>query len=71
MNIKEKHFCPNIFMNMNYSYRTTMYESIFAQMYTMYIFLVKKYFFPFLLKKFHGKNTFIHCSRITVAHVHV
>ena len=32
----------NINMNMSYSSLTTMYESIFAQ---MYIFLVEKYFF--------------------------
>ena len=32
----------NIYMNMNYSYLTTMYESIFTRMYTI---LVEKYFF--------------------------
>ena len=44
----------NIYMNMNYSSLTTMYESIFAQ---MYIFLVEKYIFAILAKKdFHGKK---------------
>ena len=38
----------NIYMYMNYSSLTTMYESIFAQ---MYIFLVEKYFWQFWLKK--------------------
>ena len=33
-------------MNMNYNYLTTIYESIFAQMYK---FLVEKYIFPILL----------------------
>ena len=65
-------------MNINYSYWTTMYESSFAQ---MYIFLVEKYFLQFLLQNcfmvksnnyIHlGQTTFIHCSRITVVHVHV
>ena len=34
-------------MNMSYSYPTTMYESIFAQ---MYIFVVEKYVLQVLLK---------------------
>ena len=40
-------FRENICMNMKYSYSTTMYESVFAQ---IYIFLVEKYFLQFLLK---------------------
>ena len=41
-------------MNMDYSSLTTMYESMFAQ---MYIFLVEKYFLQFWLKmNFHGKK---------------
>ena len=39
-------FRENISKNMNYIDSTTMYESIFVQ---MYIFLVEKYFLPFLL----------------------
>ena len=34
-------------MNMSYSYPTTMYESIFAQ---MYIFVMEKYFLQVLIK---------------------
>ena len=60
-------------MNMNYSSLTTMYESIFAQ---MYIFLVEKYFLPevsvFLTKlpflfvqvNFHTSKSF--CDRRTL-----
>ena len=71
-------------MNMNYSYLTTMYESILAQ---MYVFLVLFTIFDFyhennfkqkLQKIFFnhkyvylGKNTLIHCSRIIVVHIHV
>ena len=71
-------------MNMNYSYPTTMYESILAQ---MYAFLVLFTFFAFYHEKdfkqkfqeifFYqkdvhlGENTFIHCSWITVVHVYV
>ena len=44
----------NIYMNMNYSSLTTMYESMVTQ---MYIFLVEKYFFAILAKtNFHGKQ---------------
>ena len=47
-------FRENIYINMNYSYPTTMYESIFAQ---MYIFIVEKYFFAiFALIKFMVKS---------------
>ena len=65
-------------MNMNYNSLTSMYESMFTQ---MYIFLVEKYFLQFWLKEIYGKqqkyrkyvhlgqHTFIHCSRITVDHV--
>ena len=70
-------------MDMNYCYPTTMYESIFAQ---MYVFLVEKYFFlqflihfVFVVSNLTGSvshnfcmdsNTpFIHCSHISVVHV--
>ena len=71
-------------MNMNYSSLNTMYESMFTQ---MYIFLVEKYFLQFWLKQIFmvssencklyqkyihlGQNTLIHCTRISVVHVHV
>ena len=71
-------------MNMNYSYLTTMYESILAQ---MYVFLVLFIFFAFYHQKhfkqklqkkifYHkyvylGNITLIHCSRIIVGHIHV
>ena len=71
-------------MNMNYSSLTTMYESILAY---LYIFMVEKCILQFWLKNifmvkskkiksyqkyiYLGKNNFIHCSRITVVHVHV
>ena len=42
-------FKKSIHKNMNYSSLTTMYESIFAE---MYIFLVEKYFLQFWLKIF-------------------
>ena len=69
---------------MNFTYPTTMYTSILAQ---MYVFLVLFTIFAFnhekeikqkLQKIFFyqkyvhlGKNTFIHCSRITVVHNYV
>ena len=44
----------NIYINMNYSSLTTMYESMFTE---MYIFLVEKYFFAILAKiNFQGKK---------------
>ena len=71
-------------MNMNYSYPTSMYESILAQ---MYVFLVlftifafyQEFFFSqnckkifFYQKYVHlGEHTLIHCSQITVVHIHV
>ena len=71
-------------MNMSYSYPNTMYESILAQ---KYVFLVLFTIFAFYHENFFkqkwkkiffyqkyvhlGENTFIHCSRITVVHVHV
>ena len=71
-------------MNMNYSNPTTMYESIFAQMYvllvlfTIFAFYHENIYKPKLhQKKFYhkyvhlGKNTLIHCSKRTVVHVHV
>ena len=71
-------------MNMNYSNPTTMYESIFAQMFeflvlfTILAFYYEKYFKPKLPKMFFyqkyvqlGENTLIHCSQRTVVHVHI
>ena len=71
-------------MNMNYSYPTIMYESILAKMYvflvlfTIFAFYHEKSFKQklqnifFYQKYVHlGKNTFIHCSRITVLHIYV
>ena len=66
-------------MNMNYSYPTTMYESILAQ---MYVFLVLFTIFAFYHEKlrkifFYQKyvhldeNTLIHCSQRILGHVHV
>ena len=71
-------------MNMSYSYPTSMYERILVQ---KYVFLVLFTIFAFYHESFlskigkkiffyqkyvHlGENTFIHCSRITVIHVHV
>ena len=71
-------------MNMNYSYPTTMYESILAQIYvflvlfTIFAFYNENLFKTKLQKIFFyqkyvhlGKNTLIHCSQRTVVHVHV
>ena len=74
----------NATMNMNYSYLTTMYESILAQ---MYVFLVLFTIFAFYHEKnckqklqklffYHkyvylGKITLIHCSQIILVHIHV
>ena len=71
-------------MNMNYSNPTTMYESIFAQMYVLlalfknFAFYHEKNFKPKLQKIFFyqkyvhlGNYTLIHCSQKTVVHVHV
>ena len=71
-------------MNMNYSYPTTMYESVLAQ---MYVFLVLFTFFAFYHKiifsqnckkiffcqdyVYLGEHTLIHCSQRTVVHIHV
>ena len=66
-------------MNINYTYLTTMYESISAQ---MYIFLVKLItifaekvgHFTSFLRHYYCMDTnsrFIHCSRITVVHVNI
>ena len=70
-------------MNMNYSYPATVYESILPQMYvflvsfTIFAFYHEQIFKQKLQKIFFyhkyvhlGKNTFIHCSRITVVHIH-
>ena len=74
----------NVNMNMNYSYLTTMYESILAQIYvflvlfTMFAFYHEKKIKQKLEKSFFyqkyvhlGKNTFSHCSSITVIQFHV
>ena len=70
-------------MNMNYSNLTTMYESIFAQMYvllvlfTIFAFYHEIVFKPKLQIFFYqkyvylGENTLIHCSQRTVVHVYV
>ena len=68
-------------MNMKYSYPTTMYESILAQMYvflvvfTIFAFYRENCFKPKLPKKNSTRNmyenTLIHCSQRTVVHVHV
>ena len=71
------------FMSMNYNYPTTIFRSIFAQMYK---FLVEKYIFTILLMNFSrsnctivnntrnafdvGHNTSKYCSQIIVVHVH-
>ena len=70
-------------MNMKNSYPTTMFESILAQMYVFMVFLHFTAFYhekDFMQKLpnifFYqncvqsGKNTFIHCSQITVMHIH-
>ena len=65
-------------MNMNYSYPTTIYESILTQ---IYVFLVLFFFFYheqiiskigniYFSNRNLGKNTFIYCSEIIVIHVH-
>ena len=70
-------------MNMNYNYPTTIFRSIFAQMYK---FLVEKYIFTIFAHEFFkvkikkcklyqkyiylGQNTSKHCSKIIVVHVH-
>ena len=68
-------------MNMNYSYLTTLYESILAQMYeflvffTIFSFYHEKHFkqkiFFYHKYVYLGKNTLIHCSRIIAVHIHV
>ena len=71
-------------MNINYNYQTTIFRSIFAQMYK---FLVEKYIFSNFayelfkvkMKKnvnntkntiYLGQNTSKYCSQIIVVHVH-
>ena len=71
-------------MNMNYSYPTTMYESILAQMcvflvlFTIFAFYRENLFLPKLQKIFFykqyvhlGEHSLIHCSQRTVVHIHV
>ena len=71
-------------MNMNYSYPTTMYESILAQMcvllvlFTIFAFYRENLFLPKLQKLFFykqyvhlGEHSLIHCSQRTVVHIHV
>ena len=65
----------NINMNKNYSYSTTMYESILTQMYAFLVLFTLFVFYRDFLsknwKKHFSKNTFMHCSQITVVHVYV
>ena len=69
---------------MNYSNLTTMYESIFAQIYVLLVlftilaFYHENFLKPKLQKIFFfqkyvylGENTLIHCSQRTVVHVYV
>ena len=69
---------------MNFSYPTTMYESILdlihviLVLFTIVAFYHEKTFTQKLQKIFFyqkyehlGENTFIHCSRISVIHIHV
>ena len=49
-------------MNMNYSYSTTMYESVIAK---IYIFVVEKYFFANFALFFHGKMKNVNNTRNT------
>ena len=71
-------------MNMNYSNLTTMYESIFAQMYVLLVlFTVLLFTMKFFLSQnckkiffyqkyvYFGENTLIHCSQRTVIYVYV
>ena len=71
-------------MNMNYSYLTTMYESILAQMYVcLVLFIIFAFYHEnkfkqklqkiFLYHKYVylGNITLMHCSRIIVVHIHV
>ena len=71
-------------MNMSYSSSNTMYESILAQKYVfLVLFTIFAFYHEMFLSKsgkkiffyqkyvYLGENTFIHCSRITVVHVHV
>ena len=68
-------------MNMNYSYPTTIYESILTQIYVfLVLFTVFFYFYHeqiiskigniYFSNRNLGKNTFIYCSGIIVIHVH-
>ena len=71
-------------MNMNYSNLTTMYESIFAQMYVLLVlFTIFAFYHEIFLSQnckkiffyqkyvYLGENTLIHCSQRTVVHVYV
>ena len=71
-------------MNMNYSYPTTMYESILAQIYvflvlfTIFAVYYENLFWPKLQKIFFyqkyvhlDEHTLIHCSQRTVVQIHV
>ena len=42
----------NVYMNMNYCNPTTIYESVFAQ---IYLFLVENIIYNFCLNCFHGR----------------
>ena len=71
-------------MNKNYSYPTTLYERMLAEIYVVLVlyiifafyrenFLSKNWKKVFFYQKYvnQGENTFIHCSRLTVVHVYV
>ena len=61
----------NVKMNMNYSYPTTMYESMLAQMY-IFLVLFKKFavyrenlFLPKLQKYFSTRNMYIRVNKLS------
>ena len=57
-------------MNMNYSYQTSIYESILYYIFTVFAFYHEV--FKLKLQYIHlAESTFIHCSRMTVVHIHV
>ena len=70
-------------MTRSYSYPTTIYERILAQKYVfLVLFTIFAFYHEFFISKngrkknykkyvYLGENTFIHCSWITVVHVHV
>ena len=53
------------------SYPTTMYESIFAQMYVFLVVFTIFAFYHDFLSKTYFSTMYIHCRRITVVHIYV